>query len=101
MVSLDLTITEELKQEGFTRDIVRNVQEARKQLGCAITDSILLDMERELPDVQKSYIAKETLGSFEKISDPDRIITIEEDDDKELIIRIKRVSSYNNSYNFV
>ena len=31
VVALDLTITDELKQEGIAREIVRNIQDARKQ----------------------------------------------------------------------
>ncbi|MBQ9790606.1 MAG: isoleucine--tRNA ligase, partial [Clostridia bacterium] len=37
VVSLDLEITEELKSEGLAREIVRNIQDARKQLDLAIT----------------------------------------------------------------
>ncbi|MDE7224318.1 MAG: isoleucine--tRNA ligase, partial [Acetatifactor sp.] len=37
VVSLDLTLTEELKAEGLARDMVRNIQDARKQIGCEIT----------------------------------------------------------------
>ena len=36
VVSLDLTVTEELKREGLAREMVRHIQEARKQMGCEI-----------------------------------------------------------------
>jgi isoleucyl-tRNA synthetase len=42
VVSLDLTVTEELKREGLAREMVRHIQESRKQMGCDITDRIVI-----------------------------------------------------------
>ena len=69
VVSLDLTITEELKNEGIAREIVRNIQDARKQLDLAITDRIDICFEGNVPAEFVDYIANETLGtvsSFDK-----------------------------------
>ncbi len=44
-VQLDLTLTPELKQEGLAREIIRNVQQARKQAGLEVSDRIDLTLE--------------------------------------------------------
>jgi isoleucyl-tRNA synthetase len=41
---LDLTITPELHQEGLVREVVRNVQQARKQAGLEVNDRIDLQL---------------------------------------------------------
>ncbi len=89
VVSLDLTITEELKEEGLARDIIRNIQEARKQMGCEITDLIRLDFDGEVPANWLNFICEETLGTLGVIEDPVKTITIEADEKKELCIKIE------------
>ena len=42
LVVLDLALTPELKTEGYARDIIRMVQQARKDAGLQITDHITL-----------------------------------------------------------
>jgi len=90
VVSLDLTLTDELKQEGLARDIVRNVQEARKLIGCEITDTILLEFEGEAPENWIDYICKETLGKIVKVENPVKVISVETDNEKELLVKIGR-----------
>ena len=41
------TITEELKQEGYVRDIIRRVQTMRKELDLEYTQKILLTLETD------------------------------------------------------
>jgi isoleucyl-tRNA synthetase len=63
VVSLDLTITEELRREGFAREIIRNIQDARKEIGCEITDHIVIEvMAGEIPTEWKDFICSETLS---------------------------------------
>lgn len=88
VVSLDLTLTEELKAEGFARDIVRNIQDARKQLGCEITDTILLSLEGEVPKQWLEYICKETLGRLGNVAAPESVIEIEAEKGKKAKISI-------------
>lgn len=88
VVSLDLTLTEELKAEGFARDIVRNIQDARKQLGCEITDTILLALEGEVPKQWLEYICKETLGKLGNVAAPESVIEIEAEKGKKVKISI-------------
>jgi len=66
-VALQLEIDEELRREGLAREIVRTVQNARKEAGLEITDRIALGLggAAELLDVARehqSYIAGETLA---------------------------------------
>ena len=64
VISLDLTITEELREEGFARDIVRAIQDARRQMNCEIMDNITLKMEGDVPSAWIDYICSETLSKL-------------------------------------
>lgn len=77
VVSLDLTITDELKEEGFARDIVRNIQDARKQIGCEITDKIQISFDGAVPERWKDYICRETLATIANVENPNSIVTVE------------------------
>jgi isoleucyl-tRNA synthetase len=67
-VALDLTITEELRMEGLARDIVRAIQNTRKDAGLDVSDRIALSLrgDAELLDVARSHedwIAGEVLAT--------------------------------------
>lgn len=67
-VGLDTKITDELKKEGYARDLVRGVQNLRKESGFEITDRIKLrisgsDVLKSSFDMFKDFIAGETLAS--------------------------------------
>lgn len=64
VVSLDLSITEELKREGFARDIIRNIQDSRKSIGCEITDIIKIELNGDVPQEWLEYICSETMSSI-------------------------------------
>ncbi len=65
-VALDITITEELKQEGIARDLVNRIQNLRKDAGLEVQDKISLQLESQNTDVIASvdyfrnYICEET-----------------------------------------
>ena len=66
-VVIDARITEDLKLEGLAREVIRHVQELRKQANLEMEDRIILHLETEAPELRKaidrhrSYIAAETL----------------------------------------
>ncbi len=66
-VALDITITDILKIEGITREIVNKIQNVRKDIGLEITDKInvILENHEILKTLQKTnfdYIAQEVLA---------------------------------------
>jgi isoleucyl-tRNA synthetase len=44
-VALDITITEELKQEGIARELVNRIQNIRKDSGFEVTDKIKVHLQ--------------------------------------------------------
>ena len=67
-VALDMTITEELFNEGLAREIVNRVQTLRKNTGFEVTDRIEISIEKNEkiePAIQRygSYICAETLAN--------------------------------------
>ncbi|UCG15230.1 MAG: class I tRNA ligase family protein [Phycisphaerales bacterium] len=68
IVLLDKRITTELKHEGIARDVVRNVQNLRKEMDLNIEDRIVLSLQAESEEVSagieafRDYIARETLA---------------------------------------
>jgi isoleucyl-tRNA synthetase len=78
VVSLDLTITEELKAEGLAREMIRGIQDARKQIGCEITDKIAIFVEGDYPEAWMETVCKETLSSVQEIANPATVVDVEE-----------------------
>ena len=84
-VALELEIDNELRVEGWAREMVRAVQLARQEAGLEITDRILLtlDGDQRLLDAARthqSYIAGETLAleiSYEALDDDLEPVTID------------------------
>ena len=75
-VALQLEIDEELRRAGLAREVVRAVQDARKNAGLEITDRIELGLggDAELLAVaseHEAYIAGETLATDIKLGDAD------------------------------
>jgi isoleucyl-tRNA synthetase len=68
VVVLDLDVTEELEVEGMARDLVRLVQQARRDAGLAVSDRIALDVRAAEPWVRalhdhRELVAGETLAT--------------------------------------
>jgi isoleucyl-tRNA synthetase len=68
VVALDTHISDELKKEGYARDIVRQIQELRKQADYQVDDriSVLVDSSGEVADAVtefSDYIKRETLAN--------------------------------------
>jgi isoleucyl-tRNA synthetase len=67
-VALDLAIDEELRREGLAREVVRAVQNARKDAGLDVADRIALTLGGDAELVaavraHEEYVAGETLAS--------------------------------------
>lgn len=64
-VALDINMTEDLKKEGIARDFVNRIQNLRKDMGLAVLDKIIIDVQQDgeatsaLTDF-KEYISTET-----------------------------------------
>lgn len=94
-VALDVTLSEELKQEGISRELVNRIQNLRKELGFEVTDKIRVQV-KDHPYISEalknnlSYICAEILAdSLELTSNLDsgEIVSI---DDKDIIILINK-----------
>ena len=80
VTSLDLTVDEELKREGTAREIVRFIQDSRKNAGLEIMDRIVLQFtEGAVPEGWADYIVGETLSTIGTVSDPIAAVTIDDD----------------------
>lgn len=67
-VALDITITNELRNEGIAREIVNRVQNIRKDSGFEVTDKICISIAKhdglnEAVETYKNYIAGQTLAT--------------------------------------
>ena len=66
-VALDIHISDELKNEGFAREIVNRIQTERKESNFEVTDKINIHVQNQLVlngvlDRYKEYICNETLA---------------------------------------
>jgi len=73
-VALDVTITEELKQEGISRELVNRIQNLRKELNFEVTDRIKVRLQNDnlVADAvakNKAYICAEILADEFELTD--------------------------------
>ncbi len=66
-VALDVTITDELRNEGIARELINRIQNMRKEKGFEVTDQIVLQVEKrnEINEAvlnNNDYICSETLA---------------------------------------
>ncbi len=71
-VALDVTVTEELRNEGIAREFINRIQNIRKEAGFDVTDKINLQIEdhefiREAVKRHAGYIGSQTLASDVKL----------------------------------
>lgn len=81
VIAMDTEITRELELEGFARDIVRIIQDMRKDAGYSVNDRITLSISGadEVVSAFGTYIASETLAEFGLPEKPDATSTVEID----------------------
>ncbi len=97
-VALDITITDELRNEGIARDMVNRIQNLRKEMGLEVTDTIILTIEeksavKEAVMKNYEYICSETLA--EKLElvqhiNTDSSVDVELGDDLKTKIKIEK-----------
>ncbi|MDR0402740.1 MAG: isoleucine--tRNA ligase [Treponema sp.] len=86
-VALDTEVTEELSREGDIRDLVRGVQNARKDAGLDVTDRIALYIYgsarlRQAWEVFSDYVAAETLAVSMEWGETGGMTPLDSGDDK-------------------
>jgi isoleucyl-tRNA synthetase len=82
LAGLDTTLNEELVREGIARELVRTIQDARKQAGLEVSDRIRLGVsgsagvETALQEY-KSYVMAETLATEWQVKQNNALFTAE------------------------
>ncbi len=94
-LKLDVEITPELKAEGMMRDVVRHVQNARKQAGLEVDDRIVLTLSTEAKELAAAIeahaetIKTETLATELKATGANGEVPVKVDGNK-LYISVKK-----------
>ncbi|MDP2423916.1 MAG: isoleucine--tRNA ligase [Bacteroidales bacterium] len=99
-VALDVTINEELRQEGIARELINRIQNLRKDNGFEVTDKIELSIEKKngivaVIENNYSYICSETLTEkfelSESLPETEKVL-VELTDDLSTFITLRRVN---------
>jgi isoleucyl-tRNA synthetase len=82
LAALDTTLTDELINEGFARELVRSIQDARKQAGLEVSDRITLgvsgsDAVEKALSVHRDYVMNETLATNWEVGQPNPLYSEE------------------------
>ena len=94
-VALDITVTDELKYEGVARELVKRIQNLRKESGFEITDRIDIQLEHN-PETDKAvaqygeYISAQVLANSLTLVDKVESPTELDFEDYKININIKR-----------
>jgi len=67
-VALDISISDELKEEGIARELVNRIQNIRKDSGFEVTDKIKVSLQKN-PDLEKAVKANETYIKSETLTE--------------------------------
>ncbi|MBR1722977.1 MAG: isoleucine--tRNA ligase, partial [Treponema sp.] len=94
-VGLDTKVTDELKKEGYVRDLIRGIQNLRKESGFEVTDRIKLfvsgdDVLKDAFAKFKDFVSGETLATVQEWKDSLTKPTCVEADDKTWSISIEK-----------
>ncbi|WP_330730172.1 isoleucine--tRNA ligase [Borrelia turicatae] len=97
-IGLDALITEELYLEGLSRELIRKVQNLRKENNFNVSDRIILyidnsDILKKITNQFESYIKTETLTLKIEINKEKALTKVELDDEIFIKIGIKRWSN--------
>jgi isoleucyl-tRNA synthetase len=98
-VALDITISDELREEGIARELVNRIQNLRKDSGLDVTDKIRLSIQKHAAinlavEKHKGYIGSQTLATevnlVEKCNDS-ASVSVELESDLETAIFIEKL----------
>lgn len=92
VIAVDSEITDELYAEGLARDIIRQIQDMRKEAGYEVMDKIQLSITENAEKIENfiTMIETETLSNYQKnLSNPD-ISKEMEIDGKNIVITLKK-----------
>ncbi|MBQ3880189.1 MAG: hypothetical protein II727_07765, partial [Oscillospiraceae bacterium] len=73
LVAIDATITDELRAEGYYRDLLRNLQVLRREAGFRVDDRVRIAVSTDAPELNavlsdfRESFERETLSTFAKI----------------------------------
>lgn len=98
-VALDITISEDLRQEGYARELVNRIQNLRKDSGLDVTDKIRLQIQRHAAldaavEKHRTYISSQTLADDLQLVDTcneSGAISVELESELETIIAIEKL----------
>lgn len=68
-LDFDLMITDELKREGLMREVIRHIQNARKQAGLNVDDHITLQLTTDNEELQAAIAEHEAVITAETLAD--------------------------------
>lgn len=96
-VSLDFTLTNQLKSEGIAREIIRQVQKIRKDAGLEVDDRIVLCLNsaddlvvRAIEDFKELIVAETLTAELTKEIDNELYRTTEKVDGSELTVALRK-----------
>src|SRR5690606_31012838 len=99
LVGLDTRLNEQLKREGLARELVRAVQEARKQAGLEVADRIVLEIEGDAAvadalGTHRDYVMSETLASrWQRPPEERAFVVAQSDAEPSWVIRLAKASA--------
>ena len=98
-VALDITITENLRQEGIARELINRIQNLRKESGFEVTDKIVIDIQKhnEIDDSVinfNDYISSQTLAKNIQLVEniqPEEAKLVELDDNIKTFVKVCKI----------
>ena len=95
LVGLDTTLDDALRREGVARELVRAVQDARKQAGLEVADRIVLFVEGDAAvtaalEEHRDYLMSETLASAWRKPAAGEFVAKQELGEAQWVIRLAR-----------